>query len=276
MKLLYLGDLVGRSGRQAVVEALPKMRRDLAADFVVVNGENAASGFGITPKICDEVFAAGADAIVLGNHAWDARDIIGHIDKEPRLVRPLNFPDGTPGRGIGVFNLPNRRKVVVIQVMGRVFMEALDDPFMGIERELSKYRLGGDIACIFVDIHAEATSEKTAMGHVLDGRVSCVFGTHTHVPTADAQVLPGGTAYMSDVGMCGDYNSVIGMDKEEPIRRFTRRIPGGRFTPALGDATVCGVFVETDDQSGLALRVEPVRQGGRLAPAWPAPDLVTA
>ena len=276
MKLLYLGDLVGRSGRQAVVESLPNMRRDLAADFVVVNGENAASGFGITPKICDELFAAGADAIVLGNHAWDARDIISHIGKEPRLVRPLNYPEGTPGRGIGVYSLPNRRKVVVIQVMGRVFMEPLDDPFNAVERELAKYRLGGDIACIFVDIHAEATSEKTAMGHVLDGRVSCVFGTHTHVPTADAQVLPGGTAYMSDVGMCGDYNSIIGMDKEEPIRRFTRRIPGGRFTPALGDATVCGVFVETDDQTGLALRVEPVRQGGRLAPAWPVPDLVTA
>jgi metallophosphoesterase (TIGR00282 family) len=276
VKLLYLGDLVGRSGRQAVVEKLPELRRNLGVDFVIVNGENAASGFGITPKICDELYAAGADAIVLGNHAWDARDIIAHIDSEPRLIRPLNFPEGTPGRGIAAFELPSRRKIIVMQAMGRVFMEALDDPFACVERELAKYRLGSDIACIFVDIHAEATSEKTAFGHVLDGRVSCVFGTHTHVPTADAQVLPGGTAYMSDVGMCGDYDSVIGMNKDEPIRRFIRRIPGGRFTPALGDATICGVYLETDDATGLAKTVGPVRVGGRLAPAWPLPQLATA
>lgn len=270
MRILYLGDLVGRSGRDAVIEALPEMRQSLAADFVIVNGENAAAGFGITPKICDQLYEVGTDVVVLGNHAWDARELLTHIDNEGRLIRPLNFPVGTPGRGAAVFEDRRGRRILVAQVMGRIFMDPLDDPFAGIEQALSSYRLGTGLDCIFVDIHGEATSEKMALGHFLDGKVSCVFGTHTHVPTADAQILPGGTAYMSDVGMCGDYDSVIGMDKEEPMRRFRRKIPGGRFTPAGGEATICGVLLETDDASGLALSVEPVRRGGRLSQAWPA------
>lgn len=267
VRILYLGDLVGRTGREAVIESLPALREELAADFVIVNGENAAAGFGITPKICDQLYEAGTDVIVLGNHAWDARDIMGHINNENRLLRPLNFPDGTPGKGVGLFEDKRGRRILIAQVMGRIFMDPLDDPFSAVDKVLSGYRLGAGIDCIFVDIHGEATSEKMAMGHFLDGRASCVFGTHTHVPTADAQILPGGTAYMSDVGMCGDYDSVIGMDKEEPIRRFTRKIPGGRFTPAAGEATVCGVLLETDSASGLATSVVPVRRGGRLSQA---------
>ncbi|MDE0941412.1 MAG: TIGR00282 family metallophosphoesterase [Alphaproteobacteria bacterium] len=269
MKLLYLGDLVGRSGRTAVIESLPQLRKDLKLDFVIVNGENAANGFGITPKICDQLYSAGTDVIVLGNHAWDAREIIPHIDGEPRLIRPANLPAGTPGRGYNVFEVPGGRRILVIQVLGRIFMDPLDDPFAAAVDALKAHTLGGSVNAIFVDMHAEATSEKAAIGHYLDGRVSCVFGTHTHVPTADGQILPGGTAYMSDVGMCGDYDSVIGMEKAEPIRRFTRKMPGARFAPASGEATVCGVYIETDDKTGLTTYMAPLRQGGRLAPAWP-------
>jgi metallophosphoesterase (TIGR00282 family) len=269
VKLLYLGDVVGRAGRTVVVENLQQWRRDLALDFVIVNGENAANGFGITPKICDQLYEAGADVIVLGNHAWDAREIIPHIDGESRLLRPLNLPAGTPGRGASVFEVPGGRRILVIQVLGRIFMDPLDDPFAAAAAALKSHTLGGSVNAIFVDMHAEATSEKTAIGHYLDGQVSCVFGTHTHVPTADGQILPGGTAYMSDVGMCGDYDSVIGMEKAEPIRRFTRKMPGDRFTPASGEATACGVYLEIDDNTGLATYLAPLRQGGRLAPAWP-------
>jgi hypothetical protein len=266
---LYLGDVVGRSGRNAVIETLPELRRELAADFVIVNGENAASGFGITPKICEQFYGAGADVVVLGNHSWDAREIIPHIDGERRLIRPLNLPEGTPGRGAAVYEVPGDRRILIVQVMGRIFMDPIDDPFTAATAAIARHRLGGDVQAIFVDMHAEATSEKTAIGHFLDGRVSCVFGSHTHVPTADTQIFSGGTAYITDVGMCGDYDSVIGMDKAEPIRRFTRKMPGGRFAPASGEATVCGVFLETDDATGLAVRVSALRQGGRLSAAWP-------
>ncbi len=270
MKLLYCGDILGRSGREALAKHLPDLRTRLGLDFVVVNGENAAGGFGITGKICQELYALGVDVIVTGNHAWDQKETLGYIDGDPKLLRPLNFPKGTPGRGAGVFTGPRGKKVAVLQVMGRTFMEPLDDPFAAIQAELAKLRLGqGGTDLILVDIHAEATSEKMAMGHFCDGRVSLVCGTHSHVPTADAQILPGGTAYQTDAGMCGDYNSVIGMDKAEPLARFTRKLPGGRFEPALGEATLCGVFLETDDRTGLATRIAPVRIGGRLAPAMP-------
>jgi len=271
VKLLYLGDLVGRAGRTAVIESLPQLRQDLDLDFVIVNGENAANGFGITPKICDQVYAAGADVIVLGNHAWDAREIIPHIDGEPRLIRPLNLPSGTPGRGASVFEVPGGRRILIVQVLGRIFMDPLDDPFAAAAAALQTHTLGGSVNAIFVDMHAEATSEKMAIGHYLDGKVSCVFGTHTHVPTADHQILPGGTGYMSDVGMCGDYDSVIGMEKAEPVRRFTRKMPGARFAPATGEATVCGVYLEIDDATGLTTYLAPLRQGGRLGSAWPLP-----
>jgi metallophosphoesterase (TIGR00282 family) len=264
MRLLFLGDVVGRSGRDAVVAALPGLRSDLDLDFVVVNGENAAGGFGITEKITTELLDAGADVISGGNHSWDQREALVFIEREDRLLRPANFPVGTPGRGAGLFEARGGRRVLLVNVLGRVFMDPLDDPFAAVEKEISAAPMGDVADAVIVDIHAEATSEKMAMGHFCDGRASLVVGTHSHVPTADAQVLPGGTAYQTDAGMCGDYDSVIGMDKEEPVNRFTRKISGGRFTPADGEATVCGVFVETDDATGLALRVEPIRLGGRL------------
>ncbi|MGD1934844.1 MAG: TIGR00282 family metallophosphoesterase [Candidatus Phaeomarinobacter sp.] len=264
MRLLFLGDVVGRSGRDAVVAALPGLRSDLDLDFVVVNGENSAGGFGITEKITTELLDAGADVISGGNHSWDQREALVFIEREERLLRPANYPAGTPGRGAGLFEARGGRRVLLVNVLGRVFMEPLDDPFATVEKELSAAPMGDVADAVIVDMHAEATSEKMAMGHFCDGKASLVVGTHSHVPTADAQVLPGGTAYQTDAGMCGDYDSVIGMDKEEPLNRFTRKIPGGRFAPADGDATVCGVFVETNDATGLAERVEPIRVGGRL------------
>lgn len=269
MRLLFLGDIVGRSGRDALVAELPGLRRQLGLDFVIVNGENAAGGFGITGAICDDVFDAGADVITLGNHSWDQREALVHIEREPRLIRPVNYPSGTPGRGATLVESASGARVLVVNALGRVFMEALDCPFEAVDRQLDACPLGQAADAIVVDMHAEATSEKMAMGHFCDGRASLVVGTHSHVPTADAQVLPGGTAYQTDAGMCGDYNSVIGMEKDEPLNRFTTKIPSGRFQPAMGPATLCGVFVETDASSGLARRVEPVRLGGRLHPIMP-------
>ena len=270
MKLLFLGDLVGRAGRTAAIDLLPKLVEDHQLDFVVVNGENAASGFGITETILQDVLDAGADVVTTGNHVWDQRDTLVYIERQDRLLRPVNFPKGTPGRGAHLFTARNGAQVMVANVMGRVYMDALDDPFAAIDRVVDDCPLGQVADAIIVDVHAEATSEKQAMGHFLDGRVSLVVGTHTHVPTADHQILSGGTAYMSDAGMCGDYDSVLGMDKEEPVNRFQRKIAGGRFTPALGEATVCGVAVETDDRTGLATAVAPVRIGGRLEPVLPS------
>jgi 2',3'-cyclic-nucleotide 2'-phosphodiesterase len=271
MKILFLGDVVGRSGRDAVLRQIPVLRRDLKLDFLIVNGENAAGGFGITDKIAKEFFEAGADCVTTGNHAWDQKDLVGTIDREPRLLRPVNYPEGTPGRGAVVLTTTQGRKVLVINVLARLFMDSLDDPFAAVERVLRQYRLGAMAGtdAIVVDFHGEATSEKMAMGHFLDGRVSLVVGTHSHVPTADLQILPGGTAYQSDAGMCGDYDSVIGMKKEISVARFVRRLPTEKMTPAEGEATVCGVFIETDSRTGLPRRAEPLRIGGRLAPHMP-------
>ncbi|MCG8356703.1 MAG: TIGR00282 family metallophosphoesterase [Kiloniellales bacterium] len=270
MRILFCGDIVGRSGREAVFKFLPGWRADLGLDFVIANGENAAAGFGITRKICDELFGAGIDVISGGNHSWDQREALAFIDAEPRLLRPYNYPRGTPGRGVGLFDAGRGRKIMVLNLMGRLFMDPLDDPFASLEQELAKVRVGASVAAIVVDFHAEATSEKMAMGHVVDGRVSLCVGTHTHVPTADQVVLPGGTAYISDIGMCGDYDSVIGMSKEIPVARFTRKLPTERLQVATGEGTLCAVFVETDDKTGLAQRIEPVRLGGRLAQARPS------
>lgn len=269
MRILVVGDVVGKAGREAVGERLPGLRQSLDLDFVIVNGENAAHGFGITERICAAFYEAGADVVTTGNHVWDQRDIINYIDGDPRLLRPLNFPEGTPGRGVGEYATADGRKVVVIHPMCRLFMDPLDDPFSGAEAALRKYILGSNAAAIVVDVHGEATSEKQAMGHVLDGRVSGVVGTHTHVPTADHRVLPGGTAYMTDLGMTGDYDSVIGMKKEAAIGRFMTKMPQGRLEPAEGMATFCAAFIETDDASGLAVRIEPVRLGGRLSEIRP-------
>ncbi len=269
MRLLFVGDVVGRAGRKVVREHVPALRERLKLDFVIANGENAAGGFGITREICDEFFDAGVDVITTGNHVWDRKEIFTFIDNEERLLRPCNFPSGAPGRGVGLYGLPGDRKVAVIQVMGRVFMDPLDDPFARVDEELAPLPLGREADAVVIDVHGEATSEKNAMGHYVDGRASMAVGTHSHVPTADARVLPGGTAYQTDLGMCGDYDSVIGMEKEEPINRFVTKVPGGRFTPASGRATLCGVYVETDDSSGLATFVAPVRKGGHLMPAEP-------
>jgi len=268
MRLLILGDLVGRSGRDAVIAALPSLRAQTGADFVAVNAENASHGFGLAPDMAEALFAAGADAITLGNHAWDRREIVPYIAREPRLLRPLNFPPGTPGAGAAVITLPDRRKVLIAQAMGRLFMDPLDDPFRAVEELLTRHKLGVTVQAALIDFHAEATSEKMAFAHAFDGRVSAVVGTHTHVPTADHQILPGGTGFCADLGMCGDYDSVIGMTKEPSVTRFIRKMPGERLAPAEGPATICGAFIETDDK-GLAIRIEPLRMGGRLLPAMP-------
>jgi metallophosphoesterase (TIGR00282 family) len=269
MRLLFLGDVVGRSGRQVVATHLPRLVAEAAVDFVVVNGENAAGGFGITEEIAQELVDAGADVITTGNHVWDQREALVFIERQPRLLRPANFPAGAPGRGANVFVARNGARVLVTNVMGRVFMDAMDDPFAALERILDAAPLGAAVDAVVVDVHAEATSEKQALAYFADGRASLVVGTHTHVPTADHRVLPDGTAYVSDVGMCGDYESIIGMDREEPLGRFLRKIPGARFTPALGEATLSGVAVEIDDRSGRATAVAPLRLGGVLAPIRP-------
>ena len=267
MRLLFIGDIVGRAGRAIALEQIPLLRRAWSLDCVVVNGENAAGGFGITEALCDELIDAGADAVTLGNHAFDQKEALVFIERQPRLIRPLNYPPGTPGRGANLIETAAGARVLVMNVMGRVYMDAMDDPFAAVERELAACPLGLACDASVIDLHAEATSEKQAFAHFFDGRVSLVVGTHTHVPTADHQILPHGTAYMTDAGMTGDYDSVIGMEKDEPIRRFTRKISSGRFEPALGRATLCGLAVETDARTGLAARIAPVRIGGRLGTA---------
>jgi hypothetical protein len=269
MRLLFVGDVVGRSGRAIVIERLPRLVAEWKLDLVVVNGENAAGGFGITEAIYQELIDAGADAITLGNHAWDQREALVFIERAPRLIRPANYPPGTPGRGTTLITAKNGARVLIVNAMGRIFMEPLDDPFAAVERELQACPLGRGADAIIIDMHAEATSEKQAMGFFADGRATLVVGTHTHVPTADHRILPGGTAFVSDVGMTGDYNSIIGMAKDEPIGRFLRRIPSGKFEPALGPATLCAIAVETDGATGLAARVAAVRFGGRLEEARP-------
>jgi metallophosphoesterase (TIGR00282 family) len=272
LRLAFFGDVVGRSGRQGLIEHLPSLRRRLGLEFVAVNAENAAAGFGITEKTARELFDAGADCLTLGNHAWDQKEALTYIVREPRLIRPLNYPalSHVPGMGAQLFTTDKDRRVLVVNLLGRAHMDPLDDPFAAVDRELEACPLGAAADAVIVDMHAEATSEKMAMGHFCDGRASLVVGTHTHVPTADGQILPGGTAYQTDAGACADYDSVIGNDKEEPLRRFTTRISQGRFKPAEGPATVCGVYVETDDATGLARRFAPIRIGGRLSETIPA------
>ena len=267
MRILFLGDVMGRAGRAAVVEHLPGLRRDWRLDFVVVNGENATGGMGLSGDHARALLAAGADCLTLGDHAFDQKDMLAFIDKEPRIIRPLNYSRMAPGRGARLFEAAGR-KVLVVQALGQVFMKRpFDDPFSAVDAVLKTHPLGGLAQAIVVDMHCEATSEKMAMGHWCDGRASLVVGTHTHVPTADVQILGAGTAYQTDAGMCGDYNSVIGMEKTEPMRRFLTGMPKDRFQPAVGPATLAGVFVETDDRTGLARSVRMIRVGGRLESA---------
>jgi metallophosphoesterase (TIGR00282 family) len=272
MRLGFFGDVVGRAGRAAVAEHLPRVRAELELDFVVVNGENAAGGFGITPSTAQEIFDAGADCITLGNHSWDQSEALTYIEREQRLLRPYNYPKTLqiPGRGSQLFTTRSGQRVFVIQIHGSAFMESLDDPIQGVATALEEAPLRQVADAIIVEIHAEATAEKYIMGHFCDGRVTLVAGAHTHVPTADAQILPGGTAYITDAGMCGDYDSVIGMKKNPIVQRAATRLPTERKTPAEGPATLCGVFVESDDKTGLATIIEPIRIGGRLSEAMPA------
>jgi metallophosphoesterase (TIGR00282 family) len=270
MRLLFIGDIVGRAGRTVVLENLPGLIERYGLDFVVINGENAAAGFGITEKILQELIDAGADAVTTGNHAWDQREALVFCERQPAFLRPANYPAGVPGKGANLYQARNGANVLVMNAMGRIYMDPLDCPFAAVEKELAACPMGDFADAIILDFHAEATSEKQAMGHFLDGRVSLVVGTHTHSPTADHRVLPHGTAYMSDAGMCGDYDSVLGMEKEEPVQRFLRKVPASRFTPSLGDPTLCGVAVDTDDATGLAVAVEPLRIGGHLSQHIPS------
>jgi metallophosphoesterase (TIGR00282 family) len=269
MRLLFLGDVVGRPGRQAVTEHLPRLRKRWSLDAVIVNGENAAGGFGITEAICDELMAAGADAITLGNHSFDQREALVFIERQKSLIRPINYPPSTPGRGATLIETRSGSRIFVVNAMARLYMDALDDPFAAVDRALAEAPLAQVADAVVVDFHGEASSEKQAMGHYLDGRASLVVGTHTHVPTADHQIFDGGTAYMTDAGMCGDYDSILGMVKDEPIRRFIEKTPGSRLEAASGQGTLSGVCVETDDRTGLAIHIAPLRMGPRLSAALP-------
>ncbi len=270
MKMLFLGDVMGRAGRAAITEMLPHLRLQWGLDFVVVNGENASQGAGLSGEHAKAIFAAGADCVTLGDHAFDQKDMLQAIEADSRILRPINFSKVAPGRGVKIFEATLGRRVLVAQILGQVFMKRpFDDPFSAIEQVLKTHRLGVSVQAAIIDIHAEATSEKMAMGHWCDGQASLVVGTHTHVPTGDAMILPKGTAYHTDAGMCGDYDSVIGMEKLEPLRRFITGMSSSRFEPANGPATLSGVYVETDDKTGLAQKVRMIRQGGRLQQAAP-------
>jgi metallophosphoesterase (TIGR00282 family) len=264
MKILFCGDIVGRSGREAVLHYIPLLREKFKLDFVVVNGENAAQGFGITRKICEELYACGVDVVTTGNHIWDQKETLSHISEDPKLIRPLNFPKNTPGKGFAIIENAQGKKLMVVNVMGQLFMDSLDNPFHSVETLLGTYKLGQNVDGILVDIHAEANSEKMAMGHFLDGKVTLVAGTHTHVPTADHVILPNGTAYITDVGMTGCYQSVIGMDITVAVERLYKKTRSERLFPADGEGTLCGVIVESDDTSGHAKTITPVRLGGIL------------
>ena len=272
MKIAFFGDVVGRPGRRAVMEYLPGVRDALSLDFVVVNAENAAGGFGLTRAIADDLLDAGADCLTLGDHAWDQREIVDFIDDDPRIVRPSNYPAraNAPGRGSHLYVLPDGRRVGVIQLQGNVFMrQTLENPFISADAALDELSLGRVCDALIVDMHCEATSEKMAMGHYCDGRASIVVGSHTHVPTADHMILAGGTAYQSDAGMCGDYDSVIGMRKDISLNRFETQLMSERYQPAGGQGTLAGLYVETDDDTGLAVRVAPIRKGGELSETLP-------
>ena len=269
MRLLFFGDVVGQPGRKVVLETVRRARQELGVEFIIANGENAAGGFGITPAICKEFFESGIDVITTGNHVWDQREIIPYFDQEPRLLRPHNYPTGTPGSGARLFSSKSGKRIIVVNVMLRLFMDPLDDPFRSISLFLSGHRLGKNADAILIDVHGEATSEKQAFAHMFDGKVSAVVGSHTHVPTADGRVLANGTGFQTDAGMCGDYDSVIGGDKGAWIRRFETRMPTGRVSPPNGPGTACAVLFELDQRTGLSRSVRPVIQGPNLKPCWP-------
>lgn len=265
MKIFFIGDIYGRSGRDAITHHLSAIREEFKPDLVIANVDNASHGYGVTPAIIKDLHAAGVDLFTGGDHVWDQKDMLTHMDRAPWVLRGINYPEGTPGKGWQVIETPTKKKLLVIHCMGRVFIERLyDDPFAAVETLLKKYVLGRDVDAILIDFHGEATSEKNAFGFTFDGRVSAILGTHTHIPTADIRILPQGTAYMTDVGMTGDYNSVIGADKTVPMNYFRTGLRVERFKPAEGEGTLSGVFIETDDGTGLAKTVTPIRRGGVL------------
>ena len=259
MKIIFIGDVVGKQARETLINTIPDIKRKYTPDVIIVNAENAAAGYGLNKKIALQLIESGVDAITLGNHAWDQKEMLSFIEENPKIVRALNYPAGVPGRGFYEFQLVDDRKIIIMQIMLRLFMGlSLDDPFAVTKNFLQKEKLGSTCNAIIVDMHGEATSEKNAYGHYFDGKISAILGTHTHIPTADAKILESGTAYQTDIGMTGNYNSVIGMDKENPIHGFVRGFRAeGRFFPAEGHITVSGAYIETDDKTGLSLKIEP-------------------
>lgn len=256
MKVLFIGDVVGSIGRDMLLETLPELKRAYRPQLTIVNGENAAGGRGITEKIYKEFMQAGVDVITMGNHTWDNRDIYNFIDdQKAKIIRPANFPEGTPGVGVKIINI-NQHKIGVINLQGRVFLNDLDDPFRKIDEILDD--LKDKVSCIFVDFHAEVTSEKQAMGWYLDGRVSAVVGTHTHVQTNDARILPNGTAYLTDAGMTGSYDSVLGVQKEIILKRFLTQMPVRHEIPEDGRKILSGCMIEIDDATGKATNIENI------------------
>lgn len=264
MKILFFGDVVGKAGREALKTHLPTVQKTHAPDFVIVNGENAAHGFGLNEKICHEFYSYGVNVISTGNHVWDQRDFVQTLDQDPNVIRPLNYPHDAPGRGYVVYKLKDGRKVLVINVMGSLFMDSLNMPFPAVDTVVSHYELKKKVDAIIVDIHAEATSEKNAMGYFLDGRVSGVVGTHTHIPASDTRILPKGTGYQTDLGMCGDYDSVLGFEWETPVARFLKKGPTERLKPAEKAGTVSGVLFTISDETGLCTEAKPIVLGPHL------------
>ncbi|KEG21436.1 TIGR00282 family metallophosphoesterase [Bartonella bacilliformis] len=265
MRFLFLGDIVGATGCAAVFYALPRLIQQWQLDFVVVNGENASHGFGLSQETYHSLLTAGANVVTTGNHAFHCKEALKYANYSDRFLRPANFIAGTPGKGSGIFTAKNGARILVTNILGSVFMPCtVENPFTTADKILSKFPLKEETDAIIVDFHAEATSEKQCFGHFLDGRVSVIVGTHTHIPTADAQILAGGSAYLSDAGMCGDYDSSLGMDKKEPLHRFVYQESCGSYRPAQGPATLCGLAVEVSDRTGLAEKISPLRLGPRL------------
>lgn len=268
IKILFCGDVVGRSGRNVVQRYLPEVVKRCKINCSIVNGENAAAGFGITPSICKEFYGYGVNVITTGNHIWDQKEIIPYIDQDANLLRPMNYPKKTPGKGFAIYKDLLGFKVLVINIMARLFMDPLDDPFTVLSGFLEQYKLKSNVDAIFIDVHGETTSEKLAIAHHLDGKVSCVVGTHTHVPTSDHRILNRGTAYMTDAGMCGDYDSIIGMEKEIVLSRFLTKIPT-RLKAADGEGTFSGVIVSVSRETGLTEKIEPIILGKSLSEIHP-------
>ena len=265
MNILLLGDIMGPSGRKAIIEKLPEIIKKKEIDFAIVNGENAGDmGVGITKKNFDEFMKAGADVVTTGNHVWDEKEAIEFITLEKRLLRPQNLVQGSPGNGYGIFNSKNNKKVAVINLMGNIFMKKCDDVFKAAKKFIEEVRLKKDADFIVVDMHGEITSEKMAMGYLFDGRATMFIGTHTHVPTSDHRIMEKGTAYQTDVGMCGDYNSVIGMNRDNSLKKFLKDPSAVKHYPALGEATISGLMVVADNKTGLANKIEPIVLGGSL------------